>query len=118
MARRRGYTQMAVISGVGTRQYYRKFGYEIAPGLTLALTLALTSVPGQVDMLVQREGGPAQAVERLGCGVNSGFAFVRGQARGAEAAKFLLDAVQRGLVEFYNRWSNAGDLNPSPNPDH
>jgi|TARA_B110001469_G_C9323213_1_gene173125 hypothetical protein len=69
-------------------------------------------------MLVQREGGPAQAVERLGCGVNSGFAFVRGQARGAEAAKFLLDAVQRGLVEFYNRWSNAGDLNPSPNPDH
>ena len=32
MARRRGYTRMAVISGVGTRQYYRKHGYEIAPG--------------------------------------------------------------------------------------
>ena len=30
MARQRGYRKMAVISGVGTRQYYRKHGYEIA----------------------------------------------------------------------------------------
>ena len=51
MARRRGYTRLAVISGVGTRQYYRKHGYEIAPGpgLTLTptptLTLTLTLTP-------------------------------------------------------------------------
>ena len=39
---------------------------------------------------------------------------MRGQARGAEVAKFLLDAVQRGLVEFYNRYPNP---NPNPNPN-
>eukprot|EP00908_Phaeocystis_cordata_P000092 Transcript_1010.p1 GENE.Transcript_1010~~Transcript_1010.p1 ORF type:complete len:527 (-),score=146.15 Transcript_1010:832-2412(-) len=32
MAARRGYAKMAVISGVGTRQYYRRHGYELAPG--------------------------------------------------------------------------------------
>eukprot|EP00964_Phaeocystis_antarctica_P139937 scaffold104722_cov61-Phaeocystis_antarctica.AAC.2 len=47
MARRRGYTRLAVISGVGTRQYYRKHGYEIAPGpgLTLTPTPTLTLTP-------------------------------------------------------------------------
>jgi len=32
MARRRGYRRVAVISGVGTRQYYRRHGYELQRG--------------------------------------------------------------------------------------
>ena len=68
----------------------------------------LRAQPAELDFLVQREGGPPAAVERLGCGLNSGFAFVRA-ARGQAAARFLVDAVQRGLVEFYNRWNNVGD---------
>ena len=29
MAARRGYTKLAVIAGIGTRNYYRKLGYEL-----------------------------------------------------------------------------------------
>ena len=32
MAARRGYTHLAVISGIGTRNYYRKLGFELCPG--------------------------------------------------------------------------------------
>ena len=46
MARRRGYTRLAVISGVGTRQYYRKHGYEIAPGPGLTPTPTPNPHPG------------------------------------------------------------------------
>ena len=28
-AKERGFKKMAVIAGIGTREYYRKFGYEL-----------------------------------------------------------------------------------------
>ena len=31
-AARAGYRRIAVISGVGARDYYRRLGYEVAPG--------------------------------------------------------------------------------------
>ena len=61
------------------------------------------------DMLVQREhSGPKPAVDQLGCGVNTGFVFVRA-TNGKAMVQFLVAAIQRGLVEFYNRWNNVGD---------
>ena len=61
-----------------------------------------------VDLIVQREGGPAGAVRKLGTAVNAGFTLVR--ARNPDRVRtFLSDAVRRGLVEFYNRWNNVVD---------
>ena len=61
-----------------------------------------------VDVLVQREGGPAAAVRKVGVGCQPGFMLVR--AKRAEAmARLFADIVRRGLVEFYNRWNNVAD---------
>ena len=62
----------------------------------------------QADLLVQRDGGPANAARRIGCAVNAGFTLVRSQRADAVLA-FLRDVVRRGLVEFYNRWNNVVD---------
>ena len=69
----------------------------------------LASPPlAEIDLLVQREGGPAGAVKRMGTAVNAGFTFVR--ARRPDAVRrFFHDVVRRGLVEFYNRWNNVID---------
>ena len=70
----------------------------------------LVGAPEGVDMLVQRDGGPAAAAKQLGSAVCTGFAFVRSIAAKREAVvRFLLDVVRRGLVEFYNRWNNIVD---------
>jgi len=61
-----------------------------------------------LDIIAQREAGPAAAVRKVGVGVNSGFMLVRSRRR-EPIARLYADVVRRGLVEFYNRWNNVAD---------
>jgi ELP3 family radical SAM enzyme/protein acetyltransferase len=45
-----GFTKMAIISGVGVRQYYRKFGYELE-GAYMTKTLPLNTLNKSIKML-------------------------------------------------------------------
>lgn len=45
MATAHGYSKIAVISGVGTRNYYRKLGYEFHPGAGQFMIKALNAHP-------------------------------------------------------------------------
>jgi hypothetical protein len=65
-----------------------------------------------VDILVQRDEWPAEPVRAVGAAANAGLVYVRSPASAARrerVVRFLMGAVERGLVEFYLRWNNIPD---------
>ena len=68
----------------------------------------LKSVP-DVDILAQRDGWPSDPIRKIGTAANAGFNYLRASRNGAAVAQFMVDVVERGLIEFYLRWNNIPD---------
>lgn len=62
----------------------------------------LRAQPADVDLLFQRDDWPGEPVRLMGTAVNAGLMFVRATKR-ENVVHFFLDAVKRGLIEFYLR---------------
>ena len=68
----------------------------------------LRSLPSEGDVFVQRDDWPQDPVRKMGCAANAGFYYVRA-TNANEVVRLIVDAVNRGLIEFYLRWNNIGD---------
>jgi hypothetical protein len=68
----------------------------------------LVAEPADVDILMQRDNWPVEPLHRMGTAANAGFNYLRA-TRGTAVARFLADAVTRGMIEFYLRWNNIVD---------
>jgi len=62
----------------------------------------------QADFFVQRDAWPEDPVRSIGTAANAGFYYVRAAKRGV-ASRFIMSAVERGMIEFYLRWNNIPD---------
>ena len=67
----------------------------------------LKSVPDG-DILAQRDGWLSDPIRKIGTAANAGFNYLRA-TNGAAVAQFMVDVVERGLIEFYRCWNNIPD---------
>lgn len=58
--------------------------------------------PADVDLLFQRDDWPSGPVHSMGTAVNPGFMYLHAVKRDS-IVHFILDAIKRGLIEFYLR---------------
>ena len=65
-------------------------------------------LPKEVDVALQRDDWPSGPLHAMGTAVNAGFIFLR-SANADHVVRLVMDAVVRGLIEFYLRWNNIVD---------
>lgn len=68
----------------------------------------LASLPSDVDVALQRDDWPSGPLHTMGTAVNAGFIFMRA-TNADDVVRLVMDAVNRGLIEFYLRWNNIVD---------
>jgi len=68
----------------------------------------LSTLPTDVDLAIQRDDWPSGPVQQMGTAVNAGFMYMRG-THANDVTRLVMDAVYRGLIEFYLRWNNIVD---------
>ena len=65
-------------------------------------------LPAEVDVALQRDDWPSGPVRQMGTAANAGLMLLRAK-NANDVVRLIMDAVNRGMIEFYLRWNNIAD---------